>query len=215
MNKIDRFFREKLYDLVLEPGSGAWVKLDANLSKKNKSLVWFRAAAVFFVIGLLIASIVWLQSGEENPQLAEQLKSELSPNLSSETKFNEDSISQSKNAVKRNSISIAKKTTRPRITPQIIEEPEVEPLSLEAPSNETVALVTSKEKPIVIEYTLESIFPQKKEAPIVAEEKKNGLQKALEFAREAKNSDSPLGGLRHAKDDLFALNFKKDKQKNQ
>ena len=35
MNRLDRLFKKKLEDLALEPRSEAWLKLEANLSKKK------------------------------------------------------------------------------------------------------------------------------------------------------------------------------------
>ena len=35
MNKVDRFFKKKVEDLIVEPRSEAWAKLEANLSKKK------------------------------------------------------------------------------------------------------------------------------------------------------------------------------------
>ena len=156
--------------------------------------------------------------------MAEQLKGVNPSSKSSENKLKEDSISQSTlsepnkiTEAKRKSNSTKPKTINVTTVPSTIKEVVPEPLMMETLPIETTAEASIKEKPIVIEYTLESILPQKKETPIVAEidERKNGFQKALEFAREAKNSDSPLGEIRQAKDDLFALNFKKDKQKKQ
>ena len=79
----------------------------------------------------------------------------------------------------------------------------------------TVAAATIA-RPIVIEYVLLPIpdsKPSTEAMPLAS--KKTGLQRALEFAQEAKNSDNPLSGLRQAKNELFALSFKKDKQKKQ
>ena len=224
MNKLDELFKKKLEDLALEPRSEAWLKLEANLSKKNKGLVWFRSAAALLLMGLLITSIIWLQNHEETQQVAEQLKGVNPSGKSRENKLKEDSISQSTlrepnkiTEAKKKSNSTKPKTINVTTVPSTIKEVVPEPLMMETLPIETTAEASIKEKPIVIEYTLESILPQKKETPIVAEidEKKNGFQKALEFAREAKNSDSPLGEIRQAKEDLFALNFKKDKQKKQ
>jgi len=223
MNKIDDLFKKKLEDLTLDPSGEAWIKLNANLTKKNSGLIWFSAAAAIFLLGILVASIIWLEKRELNQLETEQ--SQLLPTNSSNTnKLIADSIGKSLVAeankitkVKRKSPPLKARTIKPLILPINVNEIEVEPSATEILLTETVVEVTIKEKPIVIEYRLESILPQQKEAPLVAEaiEKKNGFQKALEFAREAKNSDSPLGDIRQAKDDLFALNFKKDKQKKQ
>ncbi len=231
MNKVDRFFKKKVEDLIVEPRSEAWAKLEANLSKKNKGLIWFKAAAALLLMGLFIASILWLQQGKENQHMAEQVKTTKPAIVPVEKKMKEGTKNRSRvPELKNKNISeIRKSNTKKQIA---IEHPTV-PTSVkkeltdvsfkeiekekETISSQTIAAISVEEKPIVIEYTLESIHSQKNESPIVAEttEKKNSLQKALDFAREAKNSDSPLGGLRQAKDDLFALNFIKDKQKKQ
>lgn len=229
MNKVDRFFKKKVEDLIVEPRSEAWAKLEANLSKKNKGLIWFKAAAALLLMGLFIASILWLQQGKENQHMAEQVKTTKPAIVPVEKKMKEGTKNRSHvpELKNKNTSEIRKSNTKKQIA---IEHPTVptivkkeltdvnfKEIEKETISSQTIAAIRVEEKPIVIEYTLESIHSQKNETPILAEitEKKNSLQKALDFAREAKNSDSPLGGLRQAKDDLFALNFIKDKQKKQ
>ena len=79
---------------------------------------------------------------------------------------------------------------------------------------ERIALSVKKEKPVVIEFTLESISKE----PIIEvaqanEAESSGLKKILETALDVKNGDSDLGIIRDAKNQLFALDFKKDKTK--
>lgn len=227
MNKVDRFFKKKIEDLIVEPRSEAWAKLEVNLSKKNKGLIWFKAAAALLLMGLIITSIIWLQQGKENQHMAEQVKTtkpaivpvekkmkEGTKNRSRVPELKNKSISQIRNSNTKKQIAIEHPTV-PTSVKKELTDVSFKEIEKETISSQTIAAISVEEKPIVIEYTLESIHSQKNETPIVVEitEKKNSLQKALDFAREAKNSDSPLGGLRQAKDDLFALNFIKDKQK--
>ncbi|MBK5280131.1 MAG: hypothetical protein JJE09_14835 [Bacteroidia bacterium] len=223
MNKIDRFFKKKLGDLQLDPTSSAWAKLETNISKKNKGIVWFRAAAALLLMGLSIAAIVLLRNGEENQQLVEGMKS-ISTTVPGVSEIKADSSNilapsqpNKLNVAKRKSNSKKEKITEPSTIQSIEQVNNIETLKIKTFSAEAVAKVVNQEKPIVIEFTLETILPHKKETFVTAEasEKKNSLQKALDFARDAKNSDLPVGGLRQAKDDLFALNFIKDKQKKQ
>jgi len=86
---------------------------------------------------------------------------------------------------------------------------EKEPIKIE--SVEVTQVVTKTEKPIVIEFTLDPI-PSTKTA-IAATEEKPALKKILDKALDIKNGDAELGGLRMAKNELFALDFKKDKSK--
>ncbi len=223
MNKLDDLFKRKLEDLTLEPSGDAWIKLNAKRSKKNKGFAWFSAIAAVLLIGLLVTTIVLLDNRESKQYVSEQSK--LLPAESSvENKLMGDSLGKPLltetiliTKAKKESKSVNPTTVNPPSLQVMVKEIEDEPLVAEILPMEVIAETTIKKQPIVIEYRLESILPQKKETPLVAEvvEKKNGLQKALEFAREAKNSDSPLGEIRQAKDDLFALNFKKDKQKKQ
>ena len=50
--------------------------------------------------------------------------------------------------------------------------------------------------------------------PLVAEQKKTGFERVIEIAKEVKTGEA-LGELRQAKDDIFALDFRKDKNKKQ
>lgn len=225
MNKVDKFFKKKVDEFVLEPRPEAWGRLEANLSKKNKGLIWFRAAAALLLTGLFITSIIWLKRSDVSQPLAVQEKTGQASNGSDETNLKKDKSNQSalsegspSRVLEKSKKTRKQKTIETLETPQLVKETQPETSVLETIQTETVAAAAVVEKPIVIEYTLESVKYLKKEALVVAEtlEKKNSLQKALDFAREAKNSDSPLGELRQAKDELFALNFnKKDKQKNQ
>ena len=228
MNKLDEFLKKKVEDLAVEPRAEAWSKLESNLSKKNNGLIWFRAAAALMLVGLLVTTMVWLQKGDVSQPLAEQTKDANSSSANEIPEVKEDQTQPKQ--IEKSKITSHKKESSTKQTQTFEHEkksgdetqtvaetskPEITPLTITP--DETIEVATVVEKPIVIEYTLESIPMRKKQTPVVAEavEKRNSLQKAIDFAREAKNSDSPLGELRQAKDDLFALNFKKDKQKKQ
>ncbi len=229
MNKIDNFFKKKVEEASVEARPEAWQKLEANLSKKNNSLIWLRVAAAILLAGLFIASIIWLQKGETVQQLSEVKKEvPVAPSTDSTELIKEPvpiprlktpGLKKEKNSRKQKPQMKGHETVP--LLPSTDHEEEIASVvkeEMKIESEEIIPqkiLVASVDKPIVIEYTLE-LLP-KKQTDVVADatEKKNNLQKALEFAREAKNSDSPLGGLRQAKNDLFALNFKKDKQKKQ
>ena len=74
-----------------------------------------------------------------------------------------------------------------------------------------------RSKPMVIVYTLEQV--RKKAPEAVASindlpDRKTGLKKALEIAGDVRTGDSPLGGLRQAKNEILAFNFKKEDRNN-
>jgi hypothetical protein len=77
---------------------------------------------------------------------------------------------------------------------------------------ETIS-VTKAEKPIVIEFTLEAITTDTQQVAQASEEKNTGLKKIFDKALELKNGESDFGSLRDAKNELFALDFRKDKTK--
>jgi len=223
MNKIDEFLKKKVEDLAVEPRTEAWSKLESKLSKKNNGLIWFRAAAALVLVGLLVTTMVWLQRGEVSQPLAEQTKDAKETPKAKEDQTQPKEIEKSKITSGKKELLTKEAQTSKRQqksgdeTKTVAETQKSEATPLPITPDETIEVAAVVEKPIVIEYTLESVPLRKKQTPVVADagEKRNSLQKAIDFAREAKNSDSPLGELRQAKDDLFALNFKKDKQKKQ
>ncbi len=70
-----------------------------------------------------------------------------------------------------------------------------------------VKIASTKQKPIKLEFTLDD-FTSEQPVATVTEEKSTGLKKVLELAREVKNGEGPL---KEMKNELFALNFKKNK----
>ena len=73
---------------------------------------------------------------------------------------------------------------------------------------------TSIEKPIKLEFTLEEVATDQT-AVADTETKNSGLKKMWEKALQIKNGEGPVNQLLEKKDELFALNFKKEKQKTQ
>jgi hypothetical protein len=69
------------------------------------------------------------------------------------------------------------------------------------------AIASTKQKPIKLEFTLDDISSDQPVAT-ASEEKSTGLKKVWDLAREVKNGDGPVHEI---KNELFALNFKKNK----
>lgn len=222
MNNTDNLFKKKLEDVNITPPQKAWTRVEVQLSKKNNGLPWFRMAAAFLLLGLLTATLVYLQT-DEVPGQVTSVKKEVNSDSARLPQVKEKAMQQLADQ------KVEMKKALPKVQPQV---EKVTPLPIEkTPDQPMVALQETESKhdtinnvvaalpaarPIVIEYVLSPLPKAKQvpEAPLLAA-KKTGLQKALEFAQEAKNSDNPLGGLRQAKNELFALGFKKDKQKKQ
>lgn len=55
-HNTDKFF-ERLGEHRLEPGAQAWEKIEANLTKKNRIVIWWRVAAV---VAVAAVALWWL-----------------------------------------------------------------------------------------------------------------------------------------------------------
>ncbi len=225
-NKIDKLFNRKLADHSMTPSSEAWSRIESNLSKKNKFVIVWRVAAVFVLLGLLTGSWFYWQSeqSEQATRLATKTKNSVSNEKTPEVNEPPAVIPQKEEPAQQvasNNNQEKKQTPikeKQKITQQpqvIINEPEPtlaiveEPIQLESV---TVTQVAKTEKPIVIEFTLDPVAPATTAIAQVTEEKP-ALKKILDKALNIKNGDAELGGLRMAKNELFALDFRKDKSK--
>ena len=219
MNTIDELFKNKLEDHSLAPSSTAWAKVEASITKKNKTLAWFRVAAC-----LALASLSWFAYEQISSPSAKSLV--VLPATVSEVKTKElpsvkqlpsEANSKSKITKQLSLIEASKSKDIDKVAMENVQSSAnavaiAEPEMAEVPAKEVIVeskeIIAQVEKPLVIEYTLESVADQQEE---VASRSK--LQKVVDFALDAKHSDGALTNLRQAKDDLFAFNFKKDKTK--
>jgi hypothetical protein len=209
MSKLDELFQEKLNNHSVTPPAGAWQKIEAGLTKRNKPVLWLRWAAVFLLGGLLL-SVLWLRR-EEAPVTITEKKSLIQPKQETPSK-----VYVAKQEPEVRNSPMKKKNSHPQTQPAVTNEDkittEVAGIDQEE-SNFTEALptlTTAEPAPIVLVYTLDPV--ETAVAPVVAassEKKDSSLKRVLEFASTVKNGDSPLDNLRNAKEELFALDFKK------
>ena len=222
MSKLDKLFKEKLEVHSLQPSAQAWEKVDAHLAKKNKMVVWVRVAAAVALLGLLtFAALNWDKNYEEPKQ--ELVKKEDSKAPKTE-QAPEEKQPVAKQEVRRQKTEDRSQKPEPRTlnsepgtlnseqeTEKLIEQIAVVPEPVITPEPEI-----KKEKGITLTYSLPAIKkPEAAAEPMVAEAKKTGLERVLEIAKEVKNGDNPLGELREAKNDILALEFRKDKSKKE
>lgn len=224
MNNTDNLFKKKLEEANVAPRPEAWEKVQMQLTKKNNGLPWFRMAAAFLLLGLLTATWFYLQT-REVPQQITIRKNKVNPD-SGKVPSPQERITEKPGVQKKvmKKVEPKVKPTIEKVNPSLVEvipdqliatKQEKIEIKTDTVNSVTVAAATIA-RPIVIEYVLLPIpdsKPSTEAMPLAS--KKTGLQRALEFAQEAKNSDNPLSGLRQAKNELFALSFKKDKQKKQ
>lgn len=234
-DRIDKFFASKLGEHTIEPGDKAWSRIAANLPKKNNTILWFRAAAGIAIAGL--AFMLWFNSSSDqliNENVAQQSE-EIQPVdekaskqdelLAAEAENNSVNLDPKPATIKKEyaqATNQLKKKAEKTETMPFTEDPVVEIAQVEQPSaNVTEQLdeidltaavaVEESSKPIVIVFELKEIT--KKENPYeldLSPQKKSGIKKVLEIANDVRTGGSPIGGLRQAKEDIFAFNFKKE-----
>lgn len=228
-NRMDQLFKKKLGDHTLTPSADAWAKVEAGLSKKNKFVIFWRAAAAFILCGLLMGSWFYFQSKDEiqTNQLAledkelgtiEKTSKEIKSVESLDKKVNtsqaktvkKQPVTPLKKDLKTNNLQLAIIDSNPATN---IVQKEKETEILEAIEPTILVAAVKVEKPFVIEFTLDDIPSNQTTVAKVDEVEKTQLKKIWDKALDIKNGDTELGGLRLAKNELFALDFKKDKTK--
>lgn len=220
MNNLDQLFEKKLADHTLPPSVSVWEGIEARLSKKNKPLIWIRWAAVF-LLGGLILSVIWMRNHEPQPALA--IENVQAPVVAQELKEEPNPVEQNKVTGKTE-----KKNRRTYKHQQVLQTMAANPISDETKNDivEPIAIAANQNaqpveiaKPaettrsIVLVYILDPVsVPDTEHATeemIVADKKDNSLKKVMKLVGEVKNSESPLGGIREMKEDLFAFDLRK------
>lgn len=228
-NRIDRLFKDALSEHNIPPSAEAWTKVQSAVSKKNKIIIVWRAAAVFVLCGVLIGTWYLLNHDEsitpgrltektevvtpeknsiDNP--VESTHENPQPNLAQTTKSENQKKRNERPEVNKRPQNPIKETTAMQDGESAVQ---VEEIVISAEPTQ-IAQTTKQEKPIVIEFTLPSLSKE----PVVevaqtSEEESSGLKKVLETALEVKNGESDFSIIRDARNQLFALDFKKDKTK--
>lgn len=222
MSRLDQLFKNKLADHSREPSQDAWSRVKAGQSKKNNGIIWFRWAAGLLVAGILVGTIYWLTS-RPTPASVQPIAAQESTKVDTLAKRRQDAPRPTRAEQKTQTTSKHAPLNTPmdsarQIIPVVVEEKqvaEVTPVDQLIPTKEnaieTNAARVPQEKTIVLEYRLDRVPTQAPSEPSLASKEKSGLQKVIELAREAKNGESSIS-LRQAKDEIFALNFKKDKK---
>lgn len=237
-NKMDSLFKKKLESHTLAPREDAWARIESGLSKKNKFPAW-RIAAALLVAGALITAGIATLGKKDVPTLANQ------PNKPSEKPSTDSvkdgqeparSLAVEKKPEASHTSAFSKKKNNAPVRKETfsIQKKEEKSASVAVVENEihsqkevtseqnliadatalTQTTSTPIEKPIKLEFTLEEVVADQT-AVAKAETKNSSLKKMLEAARQIKNGEGPVTQLLEKKVELFAFNFKKEKQKTQ
>jgi len=223
-NRTDQLFKDKLGDQRLPPSAEAWSKVEAGISKKNNLVILWRVAAAFVLFGLLTGGWFYWQSGQQDqPQ---QLVTK--PSGTENSGLEKPLIAQQEKEENKTQVAAVEKTKDIKKVKSKITEDTQEKIAAPIPNEnllieETELVAETKkipfepqeklEKPIVIEFTLDPLPTRTLVAQDGKDEKNNAFEKILLKARDIKNGDNELGSLRDVKNELFALDFRKDKTK--
>lgn len=235
--KVDKLFKDKLEGHSLQPSAQAWEKVEAHLAKKNKMVVWLRVAAAVALLGVLtFVGLKW-NDAEPKQELVkkdpvvepkqqirkedgdikeEEIKKAETPKKKIEKKEKksvEPAMPVIEEPVVQEQVAVAEE---PRISNPEPRTPNLEPRISNPEPQKGITLtytLPQPEKGMKLTYSLPAIKKDEPKETMIAEEtKKKGFDRVLEIAMEVKNGD-PLGELREAKDDILALDFRKDKNK--
>jgi hypothetical protein len=220
-NRIDELFKEKLENHPLPVPTEAWAKIEESLPKKNKIIFAWRLAAAFVLLGALLTTIYVYQTketgediiakGKEVEPITQPIQEQKQSVANVEEKEKEKIISRQTAIIKKSKTEnkVATEEIQPLVAENkpVIANEMIEPMV--KPETNVSVVVAKVEKPIVLEFTLSPI-----ETHVVTREEKNtGLKKFWATAKDLKNGESTFD-LQEFKENLFALNTKKDKTKN-
>ena len=214
---LDRFFREKLANHQVTPNEAAWSKVEASLHNKKKGVIWYRAAAAIVLLGTLTITILLVRSGEEKKDTIANVdttrvipKEKVTPSLRKTQKVDQPKLPVVKSPSRKVNVYIAHEEIK-KEADQPVEQKNVVALVEEIPQpivQKEQLEVKPVKRAIVLTYTLAPIPTQQQRS--VAVDTKSGLQKMAGIALDVKNSEGALAELRTLKNDLFALNFKRE-----
>lgn len=225
----DKLFRDKLENFQRPAPSGAWDKIESNLSKPSQKIVWMRIAAG---IALLIAAAIVLWPAEKAEQGIAKTKTEEKKSVKPNDTVTQPDTKKENIVAPDNTVTepqVAKtETIRKSTEHQPVQKSETQKkdsviINLLPEHKELIAEVVpspvKKDESTTILYTqaeVSSKFLKKKLPPEATPENKDasGIEKLIGLAYAAKNSEAGLGDLRQKKDDLLALSFKKKKGEN-
>ncbi len=232
MNKMDELFKNKLENHSLPPSAEAWEKVERQLEKKSKPVIWWRAAAAILLVGALLGISYWW-TGEEagTPTIAEQKKVDSKPEAKTEqTQTPEIDATKKSTEITKKQLQQSIQTPLAKSNPTKVTDKKMEvahvnensaqnkdnraaettisPMATELPMETMPAIASTvsqtKEKPIVLEFKLE---PVTTEMVVAAKQEKKGIKTIL---TDLKNGETNIN-FHTLKENLLAFNSKKPK----
>lgn len=221
-SNVDKLFKEKLAGHSIQPTPQAWERIESRVTKKNSFVTTWKIAAAILLAGILTTFILNQTFRKQAPEIAKENKN----NLTQPSKTVHEPKPSQEIAKKAPDVAV-RPTPAPKVDKQkqpvekiIQPEATVEPQPVVIVPEETLIAELQPEpvkaKSRVLVYTLPTVGTKSDPSTMAVtdEVKKSGLQKVISVAMEVRNSENALGELREAKDELFALDFRKDKNKS-
>lgn len=227
----DKLFREKLENFQRPAPAAAWDRIEKNLSKPSRTIIWLRIAAG---VAILATAAVLVWPAGKNPEALAEIKNKpmVTPvdTVKESQMKKEDAVNKQQTPVKKkivrdvvpaiNHQPVAKVETPVQKSEQVVKDSAaINPVS--QPKELVAEIVTpvKAESSNTIVYTNREVnakFLKKKLSPEATPEDKDasGIQKLIGLAYAAKNSEGGLADLRQKKDDFLALSFGKKKSEN-
>lgn len=227
----DKLFREKLENFQRPAPAAAWDRIEKNLSKPSRTIIWLRIAAG---VAILATAAVLVWPAGKNPEVLAETKNKpvVTPvdTVKESQMKKEDTVNKQQTPGKKkivrdvvptiNHQPVAKVETPVQKSEQVVNDSiAINPVS--QPKELVAEIVTpvKAESSNTIVYTNREVnakFLKKKLSPEATPEDKDasGIQKLIGLAFAAKNSEGGLADLRQKKDDFLALSFGKKKSEN-
>lgn len=231
VNKIDQLFKNKLEEHSIAPPENTWSMVEAGLSKKNNKWIWSIAAGVMLAALLLI--LIYQPRQPENTTLTQSTKpiNRTPDQIAQEKEASKPEIVRAEKpthtnmahaaipskkiqrripAEKETGISLNEKEEK-TIALTMTEDIEKEKIKTDATHSATVT--SSTQKPMKLEFTLDD-FPAAEPVATAVAEKKSGLKKILELARDIKTGEGSAVDLKDIKNEIFASSLLARKKNN-
>lgn len=219
MNKMDELFKNKLENHSLPPSAEAWEKVERQLEKKSKPVIWWRAAAAVLLVGAVgWWAYTWQTSNTvsqtvttmdnpaaQSPAAIAKPPIDPSPSTTAPAQLPPKKIAKPVLAKSSTPKSSANQQTTLAITKGETNSMEV-PVAAQIvlPSEAAPTVAEQPQKPIVLEFTLQPIAT---ETVATARAEKRSIKSVLV---DLKNGESNLN-FQTLKENLFAFNHKKQK----
>jgi cytoskeletal protein RodZ len=228
MKKLDDLFRQPLEPWEVPPPPDAWNRIEAGLAQRKSRIAWVRwaaAAAVafsltgmwwYFQAGSNHQTIALQQPAEGDVQSTPQAKALVTPALTEIAQINE---AQPRTAqTTRRQESVKPKNPAPQSAPTALAAKTEAPPIITAFTDpaETPAAAGNDlphqqaDMPVVLTYFLPDVAPEEFTPERTAA--KTPMKKIRAIALRIKHSEGWMGKIRAAKNDLFALDFRKDNE---